>query len=185
MHLPLQITVVSPGAHTAGTLPQQCSTLFVRKGVLRWQATALQVYTLLSPGGRFILEPQQWVSYRKAVRKPVSPNSRICLAVHLAKVYCASFDHDLVINCFLWLHSQTSGLSCNLDAVVRAVEMMRRACQRSYSGPLAVSRCARRRFRSTYQMCWASSWCGSSTDLPVAKALTGLCICSGSHWAPD
>ncbi|CAK0784799.1 hypothetical protein CVIRNUC_008003 [Coccomyxa viridis] len=34
------------------------------------QALLAKVYTLLSPGGRFILEPQQWVSYRKAVRKP-------------------------------------------------------------------------------------------------------------------
>ena len=75
VHLPLQITVMSPGALAAGSLPQQCSTLLVCKGVLRWQASALQVYTLLSPGGRFILEPQQWVSYRKAVRKPVSPHT--------------------------------------------------------------------------------------------------------------
>ncbi len=36
------------------------------------QALLAKVYSLLAPGGRFILEPQQWVSYKKAVRKPVS-----------------------------------------------------------------------------------------------------------------
>ncbi len=35
------------------------------------QALLAKVYSLLAPGGRFILEPQQWVSYRKALRKPV------------------------------------------------------------------------------------------------------------------
>ncbi len=36
------------------------------------QALLARVHSLLAPNGRFILEPQQWVSYRKAVKKPVS-----------------------------------------------------------------------------------------------------------------
>ena len=82
------LAMISPGAHTAGSLPQQRFTLVVCRFESRWQVIALQVYALLSPGGRFILEPQQWVSYRKAVRKPVSLHSWITSAVHLAKVSC-------------------------------------------------------------------------------------------------
>ena len=36
------------------------------------QALLAKVYGLLAPGGRFVVEPQQWVSYKKALRKPVS-----------------------------------------------------------------------------------------------------------------
>ena len=36
------------------------------------QALLARIHSLLAPNGRAILEPQQWVSYKKAMKKPVS-----------------------------------------------------------------------------------------------------------------
>ena len=61
------------------------------------QALLAKVYSLLAPGGRYILEPQQWVSYRKALRKPVS--SHLCASptklVPARKAYLVAEAHCL------------------------------------------------------------------------------------------
>ena len=55
------------------------------------QALLAKVHSLLAPGGRFILEPQQWVSYKKAVRKPVSTSAESHMYSPPQDCFCGKF----------------------------------------------------------------------------------------------
>ena len=71
-HAGLGLQDLEPGSFDTITCFSVTKWVHLNGGDEALQALLAKVYTLLAPGGRFILEPQQWVSYKKAVRKPVS-----------------------------------------------------------------------------------------------------------------
>ena len=62
---------LEPGAFDTITCFSVTKWVHLNGGDEALQALLARVHSLLAPGGRFILEPQQWISYRKALRKPV------------------------------------------------------------------------------------------------------------------
>ena len=72
MLLSLRLQDLEPGSFDTITCFSVTKWVHLNGGDEALQALLAKVYSLLAPGGRFVLEPQQWVSYKKAMRKPVS-----------------------------------------------------------------------------------------------------------------
>lgn len=63
----------------------------LNRGDAGLHALLQRVYDLLAPGGRFIVEPQPWRSYKAAVHKPVCTS----LNRHLARLETCKAHPDL------------------------------------------------------------------------------------------